>query len=345
MNATTTKYSIRIGVALLIHFFFLFVNLPYREHVFYGHIDVALLICLMVVVIGIWEIIDIAFRHFELNGYDYGSTAVVLKIVGITTLITLPLVTLSSLFIDLGIMQWLGCNCEPHVGQSILQGQLLAWLIIASKVIKVRGARLQEIEKEKAIMQKNLLMSQYEHLKVQINPHFLFNSFSVLRSLIETDPKLADKFLGKLSKLYRHILEDKDESMRSLKKELAVLDDYIFLLRTRYGESLVVEIDIPDQFLDNYVPGMALQMLIENAIKHNNFCVDHPLHIRLYVQDNYLVVSNRLQRKDARVTSTKIGLENIKSRYGFQTNEPVIVEEASEFFTVKLPILTTVRLI
>jgi sensor histidine kinase YesM len=188
-------------------------------------------------------------------------------------------------------------------------------------------------------LKKETLKAQFETLKSQVNPHFLFNNLNVLSSLIHVDPEAASRFVRQLSKVYRYVLENKDADTVSLEEELAFLEAYAFLLETRFGDSFRLNIRIPADCRPCRVPPAVIQMLVENAIKHNVIARAKPLHVDLLREDNYLVISNNLQRKSSVEHSSRIGLQNIMRRYEFLSSARVIVEETGETFSVKIPIL------
>ncbi len=240
-----------------------------------------------------------------------------------------------------------GCPYPPSSTTFVkmaVQGQVLAWLIIAERLLQIYHEQSKKNERDKALIQKELLQSKYVNLKNQVNPHFLFNSFSVLQSLIDTRPNEASKFLDRLSKMYRYMLDQREESMSSLEKELSILEHYIYLLKIRHEESFIVNMNIDKQYYDRYVPTLSLQMLVENAVKHNQFSKREPLIVTMYVDDHYLVVKNKVKKKGATEDSTRLGLENIRSQYNLQTDKSVIITEDEQFFTVKLPILQGLKL-
>ena len=193
------------------------------------------------------------------------------------------------------------------------------------------------VAKEK--LEKEYAQSQLESLKSQVNPHFLFNSLNTLTYLIPEDSEKAVKFVQKLSKVYRYILELKDKKLTSLKEELNFLDSYIFLLKERFGENLNVKIDVDPALHNQHLIPLSLQLLFENAIKHNIISKDKPLEVCLWVDADRLLVRNNLQRKAQEMPSTRVGLENIRHRYTFYTNEEMEVIETSEYFLVALPLL------
>jgi len=189
-------------------------------------------------------------------------------------------------------------------------------------------------------LQEENIVSQFETLKQQVNPHFLFNSLNVLSSLIFIDQDKAAKFVRQLSKVYRYVLEHKDKETISIRDEMPFWESYIFLLNTRFDKNLNVEIRIDDKKLGKKLAPMVVQLLIENAIKHNVISKSRPLHIEIYSNDeDYLLVSNNLQLKSSTEVSSKVGLANIQKRYDYLTNRKVIIDENIEKYIIRIPLL------
>ncbi len=164
-------------------------------------------------------------------------------------------------------------------------------------------------------LKRENIQSQFEALKNQLDPHFLFNSMNTVYSLIDSNPDKAKEFITKFSKIYRHVLDVKGEVVVLLKDEMEFLDAYIFLQKIRHEGNLEISINIDAQKLNNYIPPLSLQMLVENAIKHNIVSEKHPLKIAIFNTNNSLIVKNNLQSKDSINESTKIGLNNLSERY------------------------------
>ncbi|GAB1452535.1 hypothetical protein MASR2M47_25910 [Draconibacterium sp.] len=176
--------------------------------------------------------------------------------------------------------------------------------------------RLTEANTQLIKLQKENLQSQFEVLRQQVNPHFLFNSLNVLTSLIKLEPDLAEQFTEHLSKVYRYVLENKDNDLVSLQTELDFLDAYIFLLHIRFLDKIEVKVAIPDAKKELLILPLALQLLIENAIKHNSMSKKNPLIIEISVDNkNVLQVENNLQERESHMVSTGVGLKNIEHRY------------------------------
>lgn len=199
--------------------------------------------------------------------------------------------------------------------------------------------QLRHSIEEKETLKRESLNAQLDALRTQVNPHFLFNNLNTLVSLIPENPKQATDFVHQLSKLYRHVLEFKNEASIELREELAVLHAYAFLLKTRFGKNLEVTIDVPEERMHTHIVPLSLQLLMENAIKHNIVSADKPLRIHIYAQNGSLVVDNNLQMKKQRHDSTGIGLENIRNRYRLISQKPVEVTETDAHFRVSIPLI------
>ncbi|MBC7605382.1 MAG: histidine kinase [Burkholderiales bacterium] len=182
--------------------------------------------------------------------------------------------------------------------------------------------------------------AKFESLKNQIDPHFLFNSLNVLSSLIEENPENAQRFTTSLSKIYRYVLEQKDKELVSVEEELSFAKTYMNLLKMRFENSLFYE--LPDVAInpDAKVVPLSLQLLLENTVKHNVVSEQRPLHIRIFVEGDYLIIQNDFQKKEVLQDRQGVGLQNIVNRYGIITNRKVLIYQEEKTFTVKIPILT-----
>jgi sensor histidine kinase YesM len=184
------------------------------------------------------------------------------------------------------------------------------------------------------------IKSQLEGLRNQVNPHFLFNSLNTLMSIVADDQKLAIHYVQKMSKVFRYVLENRDEQLIPLETELEFIDNYVFLQKERFQENLQVKMDIPEEKKSSFIVPLSLQILFENAIKHNVISKKNPLTIEVYINDEgKLAVRNNLQLKNNVMPGTKVGLENIKKRYAFFTEEPVTIDDQNGFWEVTLPIV------
>jgi sensor histidine kinase YesM len=199
-------------------------------------------------------------------------------------------------------------------------------------------------------LKKLHLQTQFEGLKSQINPHFLFNSLNSLSSLIEEDTEQAERFVEEMSSVYRYLLRSNETQLVRLSDELAFANSYFHLLSTRYGENIRLEQAVDANYTDFLLPPLTLQLLLENAVKHNVILPEQPLHILIEtaqpnnVQEDTedagrLVIRNNLQRKSTRVLSNQVGLANITTQYRLLGGGEVVVKEDGDFFTVTLPLI------
>jgi two-component system, LytTR family, sensor kinase len=192
---------------------------------------------------------------------------------------------------------------------------------------------------EKEALQRENVVSQLEGLKNQVNPHFLFNSLNTLVNIIPENPDSAVKFVQKLSKVYRYILEIRDTETTPLNSELDFLNAYIYLLKERFGDNLQVDIAPMESHLDKQIVPLSLQILFENAIKHNIISAQRPLSIEVFIEGENLIVKNILQRKNQVQEGTGVGLQNIKNRYELVNNKSVVTIVTPQSFMVSLPLM------
>lgn len=230
-----------------------------------------------------------------------------------------------------------GLNMGDSAG--MIYGSLIITFII-STFMHGRGFLLNwrqaTIDAEKA--KQESIKAQYESLKNQVNPHFLFNSLNALTNLVYQDQDQAAKFIKQLSEVYRYVLDSKDKEVVTIEDELKFLKSYVYLQQIRFGEKLKVQLSV--DHVRGFVAPLALQMLVENAIKHNIISEEQPLQIRVYQSDTFVVVENTLQRKNLLPEeSAGLGLENIRRRYEFLKDSKVEVLETRDLFTVKLPLI------
>ncbi|GAB3752729.1 sensor histidine kinase [Spirosoma pomorum] len=201
--------------------------------------------------------------------------------------------------------------------------------------------QLRDVQLKAERLEKEALLSQFEALKNQLSPHFLFNSLSILTSLIHEDINLSEQFIKRLSKAYRYILEQRDHDKVLLKTELDFIQAYTFLLQIRFENKFEVQIDVPpEDQLRCWIAPLTLQLLVENAVKHNRMSLQERLLVRIYTQGDWLVVENPIQARDQPEPSTGVGLRNIVNRYTLLTDQPVTVSQGGNSFVVNIPLLT-----
>lgn len=182
--------------------------------------------------------------------------------------------------------------------------------------------------------------ARFDALKNQLDPHFLFNSLNVLTSLIEEDPKAAQKFTTSLSKVYRYVLEQKNKDLVTVDEELDFARTYVRLLKMRFEDSLDFEIPEKSSNPEAKIIPLSLQLLLENAVKHNVVTSSRPLRLRVHEENGMLVIKNNIQEKSVVRKSSGVGLQNIKSRFSILTDREVQINDANKEFSVKLPMLS-----
>jgi len=218
---------------------------------------------------------------------------------------------------------------------------IMAMLTTIYMVSSQRSAqRLDEIRTTAERLEKENLQARFQALKSQLSPHFLFNSLSILTSLIEKDAQKSVLYVNRLSKSYRYILDHSDLESVPLKTELDFVQTYVFLLKARFEDKLHVSVKIPESAYHQYkIAPLTLQLLIENAVKHNQMSQENPLQITIELSGLCLVVSNPVRKRKTEPQPVEIGLANIVRRYGLLTSERVLISPSEAVFTVKIPLL------
>lgn len=218
----------------------------------------------------------------------------------------------------------------------------IALLISAFLHAKGFMDELKRTSKKEVVEQKLIAKSanaQFESLKNQLDPHFLFNSLNVLSSLIDENPVQAQKFTASMSKIYRYVLEQKDKELVTVEDEIEFAKIYCDLLKTRFEDSVNFEFNVDKENLRKFVVPLSLQLLLENCIKHNLATSSKPLLIRIFTERDILCIENNLQIREQIKESAGIGLANIVQRYSLLTSRNVFIEKSEDYFKVKLPVL------
>lgn len=293
---------------------------------------------------GIWQLIRVINnwlrRRFSLE--QRPATQIVLQ-VAVTLSLLSPAV-------------YLGYELSKHYLPAFVQGRILVLIsalffmvillmtfVYYTYTLLLEQRQLSEERMQLQLTASNLekekLEMRFHHLKNQVNPHFLFNTFSSLDGLIQTNPTLASEFVRHLSRVYRYVLEHKEQQVVSLERERDFIEHYISLLSIRYGKALQVDLQLSDAALEKGIAMVTLQMLIDNAIKHNRVQEGEPLRISIYDEDGWLCVSNNKQLRRQIETSTRQGLQQLKELYQYLGDKPVQVLETGASFAVKLPLL------
>jgi len=201
-------------------------------------------------------------------------------------------------------------------------------------------ARYKESVAEKETLQELSVKDEFDSLKNQVNPHFLFNCFNTLSSLIAVDRPRAERFLDELSKVYRYLLRKNEDGVGTLESEIRFIESYYQLLRTRHGDAVQLNIEIDKRYNSYLLPSLTLQLLVENVVKHNVLSKNKPLVIDIFTAAaNQLVVNNNLQRRTVQAPSNRVGLDNIRAKYELLKQPGFRVMEDGKNFTVVLPLI------
>ena len=201
--------------------------------------------------------------------------------------------------------------------------------------------QLKDVQLRAERSEKEAALSQVEALKHQLSPHFLFNSLSMLTTMVHEDADLSEQYIRQLAKVYRYILEQRDQELVMLKTEVEFIQAYTFLLQIRFENKFEVTLDLTTSQQSQYkIAPLSLQLLVENAVKHNRMSINEPLHIRIYCQNDELIVENPWLPRDQPDTSTGVGLKNIVNRYALLTRRPVSYGRKDQSFVVKIPLLS-----
>jgi len=292
-----------------------------------------------------WEINDWLIRRRlkskEENRLNFANS---LKILGITLILFLPV---SAIIYYLAVFEFNHITkiytLYPALQFRIdfFRAALLGTSVAVFNLFYHSSKQKTELEHKMEEMQKEIMTSKYKSLKSQISPHFLFNSLNTLTSLMYEDRDLASDFVSRLASSYRYILDNREEDLVSLEKELAFLDSFIFMMNVRHKDSLKITTHIAIQPEKFYIPTLSIQMLVENALKHNYYSNERPLQIDiLSIEEDKIVIQNSLRERKLKEESTKLGILNIKNRYAYYTAKPVIVDKTFEYFSVSLPLLS-----
>lgn len=230
---------------------------------------------------------------------------------------------------NMGISNWITVNISLLVS---------AILHAKSFMEEWKKSAKKEVVEQKLIAKS--ANAQFETLKNQLDPHFLFNSLNVLSSLIDENPNHAQRFTSSMSKIYRYVLEQKDKELVTVEEELDFAKTYCNLLKTRFEDSVNFEFEVSEQDRKGFVVPLSLQLLLENCIKHNFATSAKPLNIRIFSDSGFLCVENNLQQREVTKDREGIGLSNIVQRYALITDRNVFIEKSEQNFKVKIPLLT-----
>lgn len=290
-----------------------------------------------------WEFNDwLIIKQLKNGGLDLKNS---LQILGKSMAILLPFSIFFYYLALYPLKDFIGHPTEePFVCflRDVLRATLLGFAVISFNLLYHSMRQRDDMKKQLEDLQRENLASKYSSLKNQISPHFLFNSLNTLTSLMYSDRDLASDFVSRLASSYRYILDNREEDLVSLEKELSFLDAFVFMMDVRHKEAVIININVNAEPKKFVIPTLSLQMLVENALKHNYYSKEKPLKIDIScIENDALVVRNTLRKRKLDEETTKLGLKNIKKRYSYYTSKDVLIREEEEFYEVILPLLKT----
>ncbi len=262
-----------------------------------------------------------------------------LRMIG-QTILSIILSTLIY-YVSMAVMEH--SNLEDEIPESMRRlsmgfGLVFTIFLVTSLIMMRMVDKWVFAQREIDELKREKIKLDYNALQDQLNPHYLFNNLSVLKSLIMYDKDSAIKFTENFTDVYRYVLQSKDKMTISLKDELVFIDAFVGTHQERLGEGLIVKASVKKELLSKEIPPLTVQLLIENAIKHNIASSESPLNIDIYSKGEYLVVKNNIQLKDTSY-STKTGLKNLVKRYGILTKNEVVIKSKNGIYKVKVPLL------
>jgi len=302
---------------------------------FYKHIISSVIGIIFIWFEAQWIIIKIR-KHLPNIKNKYRLTLQLCSTILIAVVAVYVLVILSDKYIYTTNCHYISSNDMKNLVITTILFTLLINTIYEGFYLFVKLTRnATETERYK----KESIEAQYKNLTSRLNPHFLFNSLNTLVSIVEDEPQKAVLFIQELSKVYRYVLNSHNHTWVSMEQELRFTRSYIQLLKMRFENNLVIQLDHCENHSALCILPMTIQLLLENAVKHNEISNSHKLVVKLFCKDDHFVIHNVKQKRNILPSSTKTGLQNIKDRYIFLVNKQVIIEDEQETFTVKIPLI------
>ena len=255
--------------------------------------------------------------------------------------ISIYAVTLTAMFLTYTLVETSGFTRGEERFMYFNFGIIHIVMVFVARILRLLVMRQENILENERLQQQNL-QKELTALRNQLNPHFLFNSLNTLNSLIRDNAE-ATRFVNKLSHMYRYILQSGERDLVCLRDELKFLESYAFLIKTRYHQyCFQIEMDISEHHMNMEIPPMALQLLVENAVKHNEISKGCPLGIKIYSKDDYLVVENRIHPRNTPIEGTGNGLVNLDKRYFLLQRKKIVISQEDDLFRVQLPLISGV---
>lgn len=295
----------------------------------------AYLLTVLVSVVVMYSLLKInAFFPWNKNAFiRFCADVIITPIIAMLTMLPLAFLTY-----EIGL-DYVYPDLKKHIASELMTALVVDLILVGIyegyyffTLWKKSLVRNEQLEKEN-------MTARYEALKNQINPHFLFNSLNTASALIHEDPVRAEEFIDEFSKIYRFLLEHQDKNLHLLEDELAFVRSFLSLQEIRFGKSLQSSIDVDKEKLKYLIPTLSLQLLVENAIKHNQVSMEKPLKISINNDEDIIIVKNSLQLRSESLKSTGIGLNNLNARYEMLANlKPVFIKTEKEY-VAKLPLI------
>jgi sensor histidine kinase YesM len=281
---------------------------------------------------GSMLIIQYAISRFSL----FKETAKLIAVQVVALSVFVLLVELGEIY---AIENYLNINLTQSNKTALVLGALLITFMISAIYASVAFfIQWKENLLRTQALEKANLEARYDTLRNQVNPHFLFNSLNTLLMLVNDNP-VASKYVESISEIMRYMLQSRDKEAVLLRDELKIALDYVFIQQSRFGDKLNVVFDIPEKYYHYAMPPLALQMLLENAIKHNVISKEDPLYVKVYVVENlFVVIENTVKAKLDKDASTGVGLDNIRNRYIHLSGKDIVVKHDNGIFVVMLPL-------
>ena len=299
---------------------------------------------LMIISFASWYLHVTAMHWYRLKLPELKKTLLRLTLVG-STHILMTSATFAAFFYGYDAFHFLGYQLDfEQYKMAILMAIALTFVATTLWEAEYAVTKWKESLAVKEELQQLAIQHEFETLKSQVNPHFLFNCFNTLSSLISEDPKRAEKFLDELSKVYRYLLRSNEDGLSTLQNELRFIQSYYELLKTRHGDAIKLQLEVDKRYDPYLLPSLSLQLLVENAVKHNVVSKQQPLIIDIFTMvGNKLAINNNLQCKAVKAPSNRIGLDNIRNKYELLNQPGFQVMEDSRNFTVVLPLIWNIN--
>jgi uncharacterized membrane protein len=254
------------------------------------------------------------------------------------SIVVIILQSLYSLIPDYWHIWGINYTFEEHISNVLIGFFFLVPILGIYETVYFYRKWREKME-ETVNLKKEQVELQFDLLKSQINPHFLFNSLNTLSSLIHDKPQQANAFLEELATVYRYLLRNNNKELCTVREEIIFIHAYFHLLKTRYTEMIKLNISVEKQHFFKQIPSLSLQLLVENAVKHNVISASKPLNINIFYENNFLIVENNLQKKKNQISSNHIGLDNIISKYELLGKSKIEIFFTENLFQVGLPLI------